>query len=145
MPTFRGPIIGRQILLWVHISKQPEEHGQESPPLAFQALLDTGATITSISQKVIDELALAAHSWRPIAGVHGIVDTYTYMVNLAVPIAGPASSSDDQATQTVFLRGAHLEVASLTIQPKHFDILLGMDLLKDFHLTVFQDHFILSN
>ena len=113
--------------------------------MPFRALLDTGVTMTMVSSKVIEALDLAPDSWRPITGVHGTVNTPTYTVNLAVPIVEIASSPDGEATHNMFSRGARLEVASHGMQLDTFDILLGMDLLKDFHLTVFQDHFILSN
>ena len=29
-------------------------------------------------------------------------------------------------------------------QPSRFDVLLGMDLLYEFHLTVYQDQFVIS-
>ena len=52
----------------------------------------------------------------------------------------------DGETDHTFSRGRDpMEVALLTLQPQNFDVLLGMDLLEDFHLTVYADQFILSN
>ena len=38
-----------------------------------------------------------------------------------------------------------LEVALLPFQPDNFDILLGMDFLMSFHLTMYGGAFIISN
>ena len=52
----------------------------------------------------------------------------------------------DGETDHTFSRGRDpMEVALLTLQPQNFDVLLGMNLLEDLHLTVYADQFILSN
>ncbi len=38
-----------------------------------------------------------------------------------------------------------MEVTLLNFQPENFDVLLGMDLLEGFHLTIHADQFIISN
>ena len=43
------------------------------------------------------------------------------------------------------MAGRELEVAELPYQPDNFDVLLGMDLLMDFHITMHGGLFILSN
>ena len=147
MPTFRGTIVDRQIILAVHVSKLPVKSSPISAPVSFRALLDTGATITSVSPKVVETLGLAPVSWHPVTGVHGTIDTATCAINITVPITEMVPDPDDKTTQALqtFSRGAHLEVAALKIEPETFDVLLGMDLLEDFHLTVHADQFILSS
>ena len=90
---------------------------------------------------------MAPVSWHPVTGVHGTIDTATYAINITVPITEMVPDSDDKTTQALqtFSRGARLEVAALKIEPETFDVLLGMDLLEDFHLTVHADQFILSS
>lgn len=110
----------------------------------YRALLDTGATISAISPNVVDSLGVKADGWRDVTGVHGTTDTATYTVSIVVPIEEDVAGPDDEGTYT-FFRGANLEVASLSFQPASFDVLLGMDILEDFHLTTYRDLFILSN
>ena len=147
MPTFRGTIVDRQIIPAVHVSKPPAKSGPISDPVSFKALLDTGATITSVSPKVVGTLDLAPASWHPVTGVHGTINTATYVVHIAVPITERVPDPHDETTQALqtFSRGAYMEVAALKIEPDAFDVLLGMDLLEDFHLTVHADQFILSS
>lgn len=38
-----------------------------------------------------------------------------------------------------------MDVIVLDHQPKNYDVILGMDLLADFHLTIYQNNFIMSN
>lgn len=144
MPTFRGKIVDRQILLTAHVAMSSGNSHQGADAVPFRALLDTGATITSVSRQVVNILRLAPDSWRPVTGVHGTVTTPTYSINIAVPITEPVSGPDGERPHT-FSRGANLEVALLKIQPETFDVLLGMDLLESFHLTIYADQFILSN
>lgn len=144
MPTFHGEIIDRQILLTAHVARPSGKPAQEAEVVPFRALLDTGATITSVSMRVVNALRLAPDSWRPVTGVHGTVTTPTYSVNIAVPITEPVPNPAGETSHT-FSRGANLEVALLKIQPETFDVLLGMDLLESFHLTIHADQFILSN
>lgn len=140
MPTFRGTIVDRQVLLTVHVAQPSADPEQGAEVVPFRALLDTGATITSVSRKVVDAIRLAPASWLPLTGIHGTVDTPTYIVNITEPVPSPAGE-----TSHTFSRGANMEVALLNIQPENFDVLLGMDLLESFHLTIHADRFILSN
>ena len=144
MPSFRGTVVNHQIILVVQVSKPSLKPEERSEGLSFRALLDTGATITAVSQNVVDGLNLHPHGWQPVQGVHGIVNTPTYALNLAVPITEHVMSRRGAAFKT-FSRGANLEVAMLNAQPQTFDVLFGMDLLEDFHLTMHADQFIISN
>lgn len=102
------------------------------------ALLDTGATISGISERVVGELELAqTEQWETIVGVHGQEDVPLYEIDMMLPI------SDRQQT---FSRGIqNMKVIPLSVATGNFDVLLGMDLLHGFHLTLHGDLFILSN
>ena len=41
--------------------------------------------------------------------------------------------------------GKQLSVARLPYQPDDYDVLLGMDLIGTFHMTIYQNWIILSN
>lgn len=133
MPTFSGQVSNGRILLHVHVGPPGEP-----PNTSFRALLDTGATISGITLRVVEHLDLTSGEWLNVGGIHGSKDAPTYKVALVLPITEPAGT---------FGRGdMSLEVAELDIPPDAgFDVLLGMDFLQQFHLTLYGNTFILSN
>ena len=72
MPSFRGHIVDRQALLTVRVSRPQLQPDQAVHSEAFRALLDTGATITAVSQNVIDTLHLTPAGWQAVTGVQGL-------------------------------------------------------------------------
>lgn len=143
MPTFIGQIKDNQIILvaWIAVS------GTKAPtPAPYQALLDTGAQGTMISKKVVDEVGLQAIGHKQIIPVSGDpFDTEKYRVRLDIPIGSRVKKSDGGFEVQQTLRGKDMEVALLPYEPTNYDVLLGMDLLSGFHLTIYGGNFILSN
>ncbi len=79
----------------------------------------------------------------PIDGVHLTEDLPTCSVGIHVPIT---ELSQGQQQPTTTTRGFNrMKVTIMGHQSSRFDVLLGMDLLIDFHLTIYKDHFIISN
>jgi hypothetical protein len=138
MPTYGGSIKKRQLLLDVIVS---DPKTNKTRP--YRALLDTGATISSISPKVLKELELSSDGWMPVEGVHGEKELPTCSVGLHVPIT---ELSQGQQQLTTTSRGcSRMKVTIMGKKANTFDVLVGMDLLEDFHLTVYKNQFILSN
>lgn len=85
MPAFQERIKNDQILLEVIVSKprskENSEDGQTNSE-SFTALLDTGATISAVSQRVIGKVGIQPISWIPVQGVHGTEDNATYLAGL---------------------------------------------------------------
>lgn len=145
MPSLRGHIVDRQALLAVRVSKPQLQPDQEAQGEAFRALLDTGATVSAVSQNVVDTLHLTPAGWQTVTGVHGTSDLPTYAISLGVPITERVVGPHGEFDHT-FSRGRDLmTVTPMTSRPSTFDVLLGMDLLEGFHLTIYSDLFILSN
>lgn len=147
MATFAGRVIDNQIVLvvWVAISGDP--HVWENPK-AYNALLDTGAQKTMVSGKVVEEVGLIASGFFPISGVTGeTITANKYKVRIDIPIIREARSLGGGARTEPVLSGKDLDVALFpdSFKPETFDVLLGMDFLYGFHLTIFADTFILSN
>lgn len=84
-----------------------------------------------------EQLDLETGEWRDLGGVHGSKEAPIYKVALVLPIT--------EATGTFGRGDMSLEVAELNIPTASFDVLLGMDFLQHFHLTLHQSLFILSN
>jgi hypothetical protein len=86
----------------------------------FDAIWDTGATNSVISQAVIQKCGLAATGMAKVHGVHGVQTKPTYLVNIELP------------DKVVFaaMRVTEGEVAD-------GDMLIGMDIISqgDFSVT----------
>ena len=75
--------------------------------------------------------------------------TGEYRLDLAIPIvAGVTQMEDDADTVNVELYARGLRNVTVLGLPRtfeDFDVLLGMDLISQFHITMFQDLYMLSN
>ena len=63
----------------------PEQPGTKPPVVEFQAIWDTGATLSVITQAVVDACDLKPTGMTHVASVHGEQDVETYLVNIALP------------------------------------------------------------
>lgn len=149
MPTCGGEVVNGQILLDVAV-RLPTRSGDVEPPShAYKGLLDTGATRTMVSPKVISDLN------APPCGVSSFVPATgrpkrakVYLLDLAIPVvAGIAPTGDDTTVDvTVYVRGlANVPVQALPRAFPDFDVLLGMDLISQFHITLCHGIYMLSN
>lgn len=138
MPSFMDSISGRQILLNVIVGPPgTPADGTE----AVKALVDTGATISGVVPGLVERLGLEnTGEWITLGGAHGPKDVATYEISLGLPIA-------DHPGAPAFIRGATaIRVAELELSDSAgFEVVLGMDFLQPFHLTIHRDTFILSN
>lgn len=138
MATYCGSIEKRQLLLDVVVSNPKTNKTKR-----YRALLDTGATISSVSPKVLKESELSSDGWMPVEGVHGQKELPTCSVGLHVPIT---ELSQGQQQLTTTSRGySRMKATIMGKKVNTFDVLVGMDLLENFHLTVYKNQFILSN
>ena len=73
-----------------------------------------------------------------------LVDRYRMMV--AIPITTIQQIDDKNIEKETYSRGGELAVLHLdNADSSGYDVLLGMDLLNKFHITMYGGHFILSN
>ena len=139
MPTFHRPVVDNQIIVIVTLSCGPGEKRY-----SFNALLDTGSQITAISPNVVAKLGLVPIGEIGLTVANGqTVPTFQYRARVEIPIqftqAVPKGGSDN------FFMGNELFVAGLTYEPNGYDVLLGMDLLGIFHVTIHGNRIIMSN
>ena len=69
--------------------------------------------------------------------------TVKYRARIDIPIANQTSAG--VARPHNILSGMDLDVAVLPYVPNNHDVLLGMDFLSMFHITMFGGRFIISN
>lgn len=106
------------------------------------ALLDTGAQRTCISPNVVESLSLFPTEPAGLTVASGeTIPTHLYEARVDLPIQYTLSSGGTQS----FLKGGTLEVLGLPYRPDDYDVLLGMDLIRHFHITLYNGALIMSN
>ncbi|MHC8509747.1 MAG: retropepsin-like aspartic protease [Rhodospirillales bacterium] len=94
---------------------KPEVH-------SYNALIDTGASLTSISKNIVDAAGLESRGRTSVASVHGPANRDVYYVDIFIPV--------------VNLWRPRVRVVEFTLNTPAFDALLGMDILCKGLLTV---------
>lgn len=116
----------------------------ELPPAlhTYDALIDTGATDTCISQRIVDDLGLVPTGKILMAGATGVspVDQFTFGVGLLLPSAQTQAGSGSAGLLVKRTQGCLFEKGAAA-----FDVLLGRDIICTgaFHLS-YDGHFTLS-
>lgn len=84
------------------------------------AMWDTGATNSLLSQKIVDELGLKPHDKAYLSGASGVDVTYTYLVHVLLPTGNVV-----------------LDVEALLGDNDDYDFVVGMDIISkgDFAFT----------
>lgn len=131
MPTFAQEIVNNQII----ISATVANPGQNSSQTYF-AIVDTGAQTTLISEKAIKDTGLPQAGHTLIRGVTGSERVAKYKARVDIPVVVNNAG--------VMAAGMELEIVTMPHPLGEFDVLLGMDFLSGFHITMFNNNFVLS-
>lgn len=134
MPTFIKAILNNQILLGAAVSLPSATPGGD--PVSFPALADTGAQGTWISQKVVDAVQPHHIGKMNYATIAQQGETDLFKVRMDIPV----EMGDGR-----ILTGTNLDASLLPYQPPNYDVILGMNFLCLFHITIVGGNFILSN
>ena len=145
MPTFTTPVIENQIIFVSTVSVPPTPIAPSPEQKFYRTLFDTGAQCSMISPKVASELQLKTIGDSSIVPVSGkAVQAPRYRVRLDIPIESKRSLPGGKIEPFTDLRGLELEVAELPYQPIGYDVLMGMDFIEPWHITIQGGHLILS-
>jgi hypothetical protein len=138
VPSFEQQIVNNRIVIFVDVSR-----GTGQPALQYHALLDTGAEVTAVSPKVVQNLNLLPIRATTLTVASGaLVTTLEYRARVDIPITHNVAGSPEPSQ---FLYGKDLFVVGLPFQPIDYDVILGMDLIGFFHITIFGNRIIISN
>ena len=141
MPTFHQQITDKQIVVVVEVSKTVNE-----PKQSYRALLDTGSTVTLVTQRVVQQLQLSPIGTGSITVASGdSVETALYNAWVDLPIVYTPAQRSQSDERSHFFMGNNLLIAGLPYQPEGYDVVLGMDFINMFHMTLYQNTLILSN
>lgn len=152
MPSIQGNHYGRAAIIQVAIydAARYDEHKQSKQRIfrraqPFRTLIDTGATFTMISPRVVSAMELRPFNRRRIGSVQGITSRRGYLFHVAFvmsPSQGRVEEDGGAATSPVVMRtlvcpkvinGAELD------EDTTFDVLLGMDVISTGDLTFKRD------
>ena len=139
MPSFMIDIKNNQAFLLVdigHPKNKQQTNNQEQK--TYRALFDTGAQKTLISPKIVDDLGFVAIGQASLGTAAGDVkETTEHRINIAIPVR--------LGNDAILGVGRDLNVMLSPYQPKDFDVLLGMDVLVGYHITMFANQIVVSN
>ena len=137
MPAFVYPVENDQVFLnaVTHSPNMPE------PFSGYNGLMDTGAQRTGVSPRLVAEHSPVQVDVGLMQVANGHVDQVPiYLMNVGIAIPGEAelTQEEDQLhfSGQLHVVGQTLPVMGLPNQPDGFDVLLGMDLLSMFCLTL---------
>ena len=141
MPSFDLPIVDNKAIVVVEVSSPAGNDG-----IPVNALLDTGSTITGVSPKVIRALGLVPIGDLSLMVASGErVDTSRYRARVDMPVGIPLEIPPHEQRQNIIRTGYNMFVSGLPYQPDSYDVLLGMDFIAGFHMTIYRGRLILSN
>lgn len=142
MPTFVGTIKNNQIIL----TSRVRVPGAQEPEGHYRSLLDTGAQRTMISPRVISDVQLQPTGDGKIIPASGeTIDTLEFRIRIDIPIQSGIALPGGKTMPNVVHMGKELDAFELPYQPSGYDVLLGLDFVSLFHLTIYGNQFILSN
>ena len=111
-------------------------------PIRFSAIVDTGSTHTGVTQKVVDALNAVQVGVATVSYAgNETVRTPTYKMLVGIPII----ETEDHGGTRTYVRGESLMVELIPDQEDGTDIILGIDLLQSFHITMYESQCIISN
>ena len=138
MPTFNGQVKDRQITLTVWVNTVDPASGEVDTTKVrpCQALLDTGAQVTLVSQNVAKGAGLVSTGSASLVPASGQeIEVPKYKAGISVPVTEGDGG---------MAKGMILDVAQLPYQPHDYEVLLGMDFLVHFHVTLYGQVFVFS-
>lgn len=140
MPTVAAPISNERVLMRVSVAV-PSERG-DSARHEFAALVDTGAQGTMVSRRVVEQVGATQIGVRPFMPASGQPQsTAVYELSVGVAIS---ETAPDGSPARIFSRGGTVPVLLLPFNPLDYDVLLGMDILAGYHITMWDGMFVLS-
>ncbi|MDE0677846.1 MAG: aspartyl protease family protein [Acidimicrobiaceae bacterium] len=139
MPIFTANVENNRVIIRVSV----EDPAQPDKPLqVYDALVDTGATCSMISEQVVSDFEAERVDTDSFGAANGqVTETDVFALDLRVPV----SLSDKQ----VLRRGGVRKVLLMpspdpAAPPRGYDIILGMDLLVAFAIFMHEGKFTLA-
>ena len=132
------------------VDKAPENS------IGYRALVDTGANCCSISEKIVSDLKLQPHSQQEMMTAGQPHTSFVYLAGITVSVTEGEIRPEKQKDGNVIMKPfpirqtqRGLRSVAVTAFPdvgidRGFDLILGMDILIDFHITIYSGNIIIS-
>ena len=161
MPSFRQRINQKQqFIIGVHAFTPFTDEVDQAQALQtarpYPALVDTGATRCCISEKIVRDLNLQPHSQITMETAGHPISAQVYFIGIVVSVVETVSQHETQpdgSTSVTLTPVAQAQRGSpqmrVTALPdidaeRGFEIILGMDMLNNFHITLHDGDIIIS-
>lgn len=151
MPGFIHQVENDQILLGTIVADFDENDEPSGELRMCQGLLDTGAQRTAVSPRIVADLGLVpVDIGRMVVASGEVQDILIYQVGIGVAMPTAIEITQGDAPDNLRLAertessGKLLRVMGLPQQPDNFDVLLGMDLLSMYHISLTDGLFLMS-
>lgn len=144
MPTIILPVENDEIRITAILGVM----GDGSDMHAYEGIVDTGAQMTGITRTAAERLGVHAVGQEYVVGIEGkptLVPVFRIMIGIGVP-ATEVGGQGEFVSEGIHVSGGPLKVMLLEDwNDDSADVLLGMDMLASFHITMFGGRCILSN
>lgn len=145
MPKFVGKCNDRgQLIADVIITQGELQKRHLSDAHSFRALIDTGATKSTISSEIVSSLKLIPCGKGRIKSATESRSLNIYDVCISIPKAEIREIEKGRYQPELFTRTFSVQATELPKQDPDFDVLLGMDILGECLLVVEGSHYILA-
>ena len=153
MPSFKSIPENDQCIINVIVTQVADEKVkiaiEELQKNTYRALIDTGAQKTCISENVAHKLLLVSKGKSSMISVSEVTSANTYHIDLYIPISQTQPIIQGERvvglTQDLNLRKhTKLFVSEIKSHSQDFDVLLGMDVLKQCIFIFSHNEFVLG-
>lgn len=147
MPVFTQAVVNNRVLITVFVSDPSQPANVRR---TYVALVDTGATMSMISERVVREAGAVSTNSKPFLAANGQhTMTPTYTLDISVPVFAGSRIDGSQETQRLQDRGGVRETFLMPpvqqgAPERGFDVILGMDILRMFMITMHEDRFTMA-
>lgn len=147
MPVFTQAVENNRVLVHVLVG-DPSQPGRA--PGLYTALVDTGATSSMISGRVVSDAGAVSTNSKPFWAANGQrTMTPTYTLAITVPVIVKSGIDGSEEPQQLQNRGGVREAFLMPpvqqgAPERGFDVILGMDILRMFMITMHEDRFTMA-
>ena len=147
MPSLVVPVEDNNIIIPAMV-ELPHDYTEESvpEPIICTALVDTGAQGTMVSRRIADQLSPPVIGYGTVEGVTGPAESPIHELRIVIPTEVEETGLDGEVSEGIYFYWDVLRVMVLTHEiGEGIDILLGMDMLTGFHITMYGNQVIISS